>query len=110
MRLLLVDDDRNVLAATRRILERAGHIIDAHDNEAGALAAFASRPCDAAVLDVNIGDGDGVELARGLRALRADLRIVFVTGSDESALRAAAHGTVLRKPCPPADLLNALES
>jgi DNA-binding response OmpR family regulator len=110
MRILLVDDDRNVLSATRRILERAGHVIEAHDNDAGALDAFAARPCDAAVLDVNIGDHDGVELSRALRALQPSLRVIFVTGSDESAARAAAYGLVLRKPCSPSDLVKALDA
>ncbi len=106
MRLLFVDDDKNLLVAARRILEQQGHVVDAFGDVERALAAFVANAeaYDGAILDVNIGFSDGVELALKLRARRASIPIAFATGSDDSAARAALHGPVLRKPYMPADL------
>src|SRR5512143_3201469 len=104
MRLLVVDDDKKVLVAARRLLEQQGHVVDAFDEVGRALAAFVANAeaYDGAILDVNIGAGDGVDLAIKLRARRASFPVAFATGSDESAARAAPHGEVLHKPYTPA--------
>jgi DNA-binding response OmpR family regulator len=106
MRLLVVDDDKNLLVAARRLLEQQGHVVDAFGDVERALAAFVANAeaYDGAILDVNIGFDDGVELAMKLRARRASLHVAFATGSDDSAARAAPHGPVLRKPYTPAEL------
>ena len=66
---------------------------------------------DVAVLDVNLGDGSGIDLARQLRAMRADLGLVICTmyEGDEhllGALEAGASGFVL-KSAPAEDVVTA---
>jgi DNA-binding response OmpR family regulator len=63
------------------------------------------------VLDIELGDGSGVELAERLLARRRGRHIVFLTGcTDWSTLsRAAELGSVLRKPTGIRELLRALE-
>jgi DNA-binding response OmpR family regulator len=110
--LLLVDDDKNLLVAARRVLEQHGHVADTFESVDAALAAFSANAdaYDGAILDVNVGFGDGVDLAERLRAIRASLRVAFVTGSDESAARAALHGVVLHKPYMPAELVAVIDA
>lgn len=107
MRILLLDDQDAVRDATRRVLTHGGHQVSAFASAADAIEAFRKAPSafDAALLDVNIGDEDGVALAIALRALSPALPIAFVTGSEISAERARVHGAVLAKPCAPKDLL-----
>jgi CheY-like chemotaxis protein len=112
MHFLLVDDDTRVASAFRRLLVSRGHRVETFDRARQALVAFTARPhdFDAALLDVNIGEDDGVALAISLRELRPAMPIAFATGSDESAKRAAAHGVVLRKPCTAEALFSVVES
>jgi DNA-binding NarL/FixJ family response regulator len=96
-RVLVVDDD----AAFR---ELASALLRAHDLElvgeaetvaAGAAAAEAMRP-DAALVDVGLPDGDGIELARRIAALPWRPRVVL-TSSDADVVtdeRARALGAV----------------
>ena len=81
MKLLLVDDDRELVDLLGFALKRAGfRIVAAHDAPS-ALNAFAAEQPDLAVLDVNIGPWDGFELLRELRRL-SDLPIIMLTGRD----------------------------
>jgi FixJ family two-component response regulator len=65
------------------------------------------------VLDVNLGGMSGIELRRELQASGSALPVVFVTGVDDEATRAAAQreGCVafLRKPFPASLLIEAIE-
>lgn len=111
MRILLVDDDPSVLRAVRSFIAREGHHVDAFDSPAPALAAVCANPhFDGALLDVDIDGSDGVELAAALKGICPALRVAFATGSGASAARASAHGMVLLKPCPVAELRALLAS
>src|SRR5207237_756483 len=43
-------------------------------------------PCDAVIIDVNLPDTNGVEVARDIRRLRPDQQILFFTGENPSTL------------------------
>lgn len=100
MRTILVADDsplaRRVLAMR---LEVHGYTVVEHACVASALASVpASLAC--AVLDLDLGDGDGVEVARWLRASHPVLPLAFfTTGGDAELLSAARRlGPVFEKP------------
>ncbi|MFQ5826345.1 MAG: response regulator, partial [Dehalococcoidia bacterium] len=109
-RVIIVDDEADVVRATQLNLEAAGfQVLTAHDGRHG-LAAIEEQKPDAIILDIVMPDADGLEMARGLRA-RPDTQnipIIFLTAkaqvSDElEGWRAGGDGYV-SKPFRPAEL------
>jgi two-component system response regulator RegA len=87
--LLIADDDvafRNVIA---RALELRGFIVTAVGSVAEALTHVARSPAFA-VLDLRLGDGNGLELVGPLRQARSDVRILMLTGYGNIATAVAA--------------------
>ena len=76
MRILLVEDDQRVTAVMTSMLQRRGYEVE---HAATASAALAAAPCDLVLLDLNLPDGDGVDVCRTLRARSAQLGIIAVT-------------------------------
>ncbi len=81
-RILLVDDDREFVAAHRLLLEQAGYTVAvAYDSESGLDCARKERP-DLIVLDIIMGSPEeGFELCRNLRREDSlkDVRIMVLT-------------------------------
>ena len=103
IRVLLVDDHEIVRRGLAGLLESSGEITVV--GEAGdvksALEIFPTLDVDVAVLDVQLPDGNGVELCRELRDLAPELRCLMLTSfSDDEAFDAAiaagAAGYVLK--------------
>ena len=77
--LLIADDDAAFRNRIARALELRGFIVTSVGSVAEALAQTA-RPPAFAVLDLRLGDGNGLELVGPLRQARPDIRIVVLTG------------------------------
>ena len=79
MKLLLVDDDRDLVELLTFALGRAGFaVLAAHDSPA-ALALLEAKHPDIAVLDVNLGAWNGFDLLTELRK-RSDIPAIMLTG------------------------------
>jgi two-component system, response regulator RegA len=110
--LLLVDDDlafRQRLALT---LERRGFMVTMAVSLADGQAKAATLKPAFAVVDMRLGDGNGLELVETLRELRADMRILVLTGYGNLATAVAAIKTgavdYLSKPADPDEVIRAL--
>ncbi|MGZ7032702.1 MAG: response regulator, partial [Thermoanaerobaculia bacterium] len=67
-RILIIDDNANDLAVTRRLLERRGYdVVPAQSGEEGIYLALQSAP-DAIVVDYRMPVMDGFEVARRVKA------------------------------------------
>ncbi len=99
--ILVVEDDRRVLAATVDALHELGHRPIACFGPDEAIAQL-RRHHDVSLLlsDVLMPGQTGPELAAELRTIRPDLKVVFVTGFTGDIASADAFGSdiVLRKP------------
>ena len=80
-RILLVDDDPNVLSAVGRRLAFEGFAVDQAADGQQALALAAARPPDLVVLDVMLPGMDGLEVARRLRRA-GPVPILMLTARD----------------------------
>ena len=81
-KLLIVDDNADLLRLLREQLEEAGyHHIRAAQSCAVAMASFAAEQPELMILDINLPDGDGFSLFRALRA-RADVPALFLSAQD----------------------------
>lgn len=66
-RVLVVDDELQILRALRVVLREAGFEVVAAQNASEALDRAAVRPPQAAIVDLVLPDGDGIEVTRRLR-------------------------------------------
>jgi DNA-binding NarL/FixJ family response regulator len=89
-RVLIVDDDARFRALARELLQTSGYTVvaDAADGEQALAAARRVHP-DAALVDVQLPDTDGLTLARQLAVINSGLRIVL-TSTDPTLVDSAA--------------------
>src|SRR5213082_2501353 len=81
VRILLVDDDRELIDLLAFALKRAGlEPIAAHDGSA-ALRLYEEREPDLVVLDINLGGQSGLDVLRDLRR-RGQLPVIMLTALD----------------------------
>lgn len=120
-RILVVDDDADLVEATRSLLESSGYsVITASDGKKGMEKARKEKP-DLMLLDVMMAhDSEGFEVTRALKEdpATADLPVIIITGirraknlpfrfePDKDWLPVKA---VLEKPVKPEALLKAIE-
>ncbi len=98
----IVDDEKNIRRMLRLILEGEGYAVWEAETVAEAKdLAKTTRP-DAALLDLKLPDGDGIQLLVHLRALMPGLPVVMISGHGgaEQAVSAVKQGAYdfLEKP------------
>lgn len=100
-RILLIDDDAAFTGVLARQLSRRGHAVDVADCAAAALAMDTAAP-DWILLDLKLGEDNGLQLLAPLRARHPAARIVLATGyaSIPTAVDAIRRGAwhYLAKP------------
>ena len=90
MRVLLVEDDARVAAALAAALRRRGHEVL---HAPTAAAALASDAVDLVLLDLNLPDGDGIDVCRALRRRDESVAIIAVTARAEERDRVSGLQT-----------------
>ena len=111
--ILVIDDNPEMAEVIRLTLEEMGHtVIERHDGGAG-LQAFQDAPnsIDLILLDVAMGDMNGIDVLTGVRAVSDSVPVIFVSGyiqSKAEALSLGANG-VLVKPFSMRDLEKAVK-
>jgi FixJ family two-component response regulator len=109
----VVDDDPAMLRSIARLLRQFGYdsmmfpSAEAFANHAD----FENAAC--IVLDINLGDGLGIELRHSLKATGNSVPVIYVTGNDSPAVREAALQSgclaYLTKPFSAKSLMEPLE-
>jgi two-component system, NarL family, nitrate/nitrite response regulator NarL len=103
VRAVVVDDHPLFRSGARDLMERSGAfqvVAEAGSGREGLELTLSLRP-DLLLLDVRLGDMDGHEALRRLRAAGSDVRVAIITASRDpedlrSALRAGADGYLLK--------------
>ena len=88
-RILFVDDDPGVAAMGERLLEKIGFSVEASTQSPEAFEVFYKDPhrFDIVVSDYIMPDMTGLQLARKIKEIRADIPIIMGTGFNESINR-----------------------
>jgi two-component system, cell cycle sensor histidine kinase and response regulator CckA len=109
-RILLVDDDDDVRDYTALVLEEAGYDVRVASRGETALQLLSTgAPIDLLITDVVMPGWDGTELARRVKRVRPDLRVLFISGFAKSSARDRLVGAeVLDKPFHRDSLLHAV--
>ncbi len=107
-RLLVVEDEPLIAFATEHLLGDAGYkVVDTVDRVADAIRVVSDGAAiDLVLVDVNLADGSGVDVARAAHA--CGVEVLFVTGNCPGEAQAFAAGC-LSKPYAPRDLLLAID-
>ena len=99
-RVLVVDDEHQILRALRTSLRAAGYEVETADSAETALAEAAMRPPEAVILDLVLPDGTGTDVTRELRKWMSAPIIVLSAVDDErekvTALDAGADDYVTK--------------
>jgi two-component system, OmpR family, KDP operon response regulator KdpE len=107
-RVLVVDDEHQILRALKVILRKAGYdVIEAATMEE-ALDRAAVRPPDAAILDLMLPDGSGIELCRRLREWSTmPILVLSAVGEEDAKVEALEAGAddYVTKPFGPRELV-----
>ncbi len=118
-RLLVADDDPDVLAALRLLLRDEGHEVETATSPALVLHALEQKDFDLAIVDMNYArdttsGGEGLDLLEKLRALDPALPVIVLTawGSVEGAVAAVRRGArdYVQKPWDNERLLQVLRT
>nr|WP_321454886.1 ActR/PrrA/RegA family redox response regulator transcription factor [uncultured Cohaesibacter sp.] len=112
--LLLVDDDRPFLIRLARAMESRGFCVQSADNIADALSAVKLDPPQYAVVDMRLGDGNGLDVVQAIKDANPDARTIMLTGYGNitTAVTAVKLGALdyLAKPADADDIFSALMS
>jgi two-component system KDP operon response regulator KdpE len=99
-RVLVVDDEQQILRALRTTLRGAGYEVETAETAEGALAAAAMRPPEAVILDLVLPDGTGLDFCREFRTWSSAPVIVLSAVGEErekvTALDAGADDYVTK--------------
>ncbi len=92
-RVLVVDDEPQILRALKVVLREAGFDAFAAETAAEALDAAAVRPPEAAIVDLVLPDGDGIDLTRRLREWsEMPILVLSAVGEESQKVRALEAG------------------
>lgn len=112
-KILLVDDDRNLLELVKIRLESADYEVTAAVREEDALNAIKKQVFDLSIVDLQLVHQDGISLMEEFHLILPDMPVIILTayGSIESAVEAMKRGaySYLTKPFDHQDLLLQIE-
>ncbi|MCK9565202.1 MAG: sigma-54 dependent transcriptional regulator [Methanothrix sp.] len=112
-RILVVDDDKNLLELLTMRLEDAGYLAVPASRADEAIAAARENEFDLAILDLQLKETDGITLMSRIREILPDLPAIILTayGTIETAVEAMRKGafTYITKPFDPQELLLQIE-
>ena len=92
-RILVVDDEPQILRALETTLRGAGYEVDTAETAETALAHAAARPPDAVILDLVLPDRSGVDVARELRGwTKAPILVLSAVGEERDKVEALDAG------------------
>lgn len=108
-KIMVVDDDRNLVALIQMRLEAAGYEVIAAFDEIEAVERAKEQVIDLSIVDLQLVQRDGISLMEHLHRIIPQMPVIILTayGSIESAVEAMKRGaySYLTKPFEPQDLL-----
>ncbi|GIL01699.1 MAG: DNA-binding response regulator [Alphaproteobacteria bacterium] len=110
--LLIVDDDRPFLTRLARAMESRGFAVETAESVAEGLVKVRANPPAFAVVDMRLGDGNGLDVIEAIRQRKPDSKAIILTGYGNiaTAVTAVKLGAVdyLSKPADADEIMAAL--
>src|SRR5262245_62625680 len=108
MKVLIADDDRDLLSLIAFTLTQASYLVVKAGDGPAAIRAFDEESPDIAVLDINMPGASGFQVCEAIRAKsRVPVMMLTVRGEEEDLVKALELGAddYLTKPFSPRTLL-----
>jgi len=110
--LLIVEDDKSFLTRLARAMEGRGFVVTTAESVADGLLQVETAPPAFAVVDMRLGDGNGLDVLSALKRRRPEARAIVLTGYGNiaTAVNAVKLGAIdyLAKPADADDVVAAL--
>jgi CheY-like chemotaxis protein len=115
-RILLVDDEQDVIYAIKKVLENSGFVVDSYNDPTLALSNFKLGLYDLLLLDIKMPEMNGLDLYQRIRKIDSNVKICFLTASElfyEEYRRVDAYPTLdkeyfIQKPLRTEELIRQL--
>ncbi len=106
-RVLYIDDDESLVLLVQRLLQQRGFRVSSYIDQRQALNALRANPdaFDLVVTDYNMPGMSGLDVARAVRLIRADLPVAVASGFIDEALRAQAAAAAIQELIFKADVM-----
>ena len=97
--IVYLDDDESLVYLVSRLMERRGFRVSGYTEQREALDAIRAEPAgvDLLVTDYNMPGMSGLDVARAVHGIRADLPVAVASGFIDETLRAQAGGAGVRE-------------
>ena len=110
--LLIVDDDNPFRERLARAMEKKGFLVTQAEGVKKGIESLKTMEPAFAVVDLRLGDGNGLEVVKEIQKLNKNSRIIMLTGYGNipTAVAAVKHGAIdyLAKPADAEDVEKAL--
>ncbi len=112
-RLLAVDDDVDMVDGLAEVLEAHGYEVKTANDQDAAIRTIQDYDAQVALLDIRLGNSNGLDLISRLKEFRPNLYCIVITGNadKESAVTALRNGAYdyMTKPLHPNELFSVIE-
>ena len=109
-RILIIDDDMDMCQLLGRFLQRKGFETEMAYTGNKGLAKFKEQQFDVVLCDFRLGDKDGIEVLKEIKAINPQAIVIIITGYSDikAAVEVMKHGAFdyITKPLIPDELLN----
>lgn len=95
-RILLVDDEPEILHSLKIFLEFSGYVVDTAENAQKALSLVEEKKFNVAILDIMMPEMDGIELLQEIKARDFSIQVIMMTAytSFDKTLKSLQHGAI----------------
>lgn len=111
-KIMLVDDEEDVVLSITAGLERSGFSVDGFTDPKLALQNFVKGKYDLVIIDIRMPEIDGFELYEKLEQIEQGVKVCFITAFEFNYLAlkeiypSLKLGSFIKKPIEPDELLN----
>jgi two-component system NtrC family sensor kinase len=93
-KLLLIDDEPDILRVLSRSLKADGYEVACAQNGTEGIAVFEKEKPDIVITDIKMPGMDGIEVLKAVKELNVDTEVIIITGHGdiENAIEALKHG------------------
>ena len=91
-RLLVVDDEKNILEILTRLLSSFGYEVEGAGGGRHGLELFTEGDFDLVITDLNMPDMDGGRLARLIKDVSSETPVILITGDPDASDQLQANG------------------